>query len=76
MTHQMEKKRLGRTAAADHPQYVVTKEGVYLFVVQIKIASGPKIKQNFTAQVLIDMKSDYGYLSAVDWPLLPVISHY
>lgn len=66
----MEKRRIGRADPLEHPQYVVAKEGVYLFIVQIR--GGPSQVTNYTAVVTIDMKSDYGYLSAVDWPLLPV----
>ena len=63
--------RTGRAVVSGSPQYLVTKEGVYLFIVQIKQNSVP-----FTAQTTIEMKSDHGYLSAVDWPLLPVLFKY
>ena len=64
----MNKVRLGRSAATGSPQFVVPKEGVYLLIIQIKTENSI----SFTAQTTIEMKSDSGYLSVVDWPLLPV----
>lgn len=46
----------------------VPLDGVYLFILLIR-SSDPSFK--FTAEVDIAMKSSHGYLSAVEWPLLP-----
>lgn len=68
----MEKKRVGRASSSDQPQYMVQKEGVYLFIVTFRPMSTKHGNLTFKAQVVIDMKSDSGYLSVIDWPLLPV----
>ncbi|XP_053694219.1 transmembrane protein 87A isoform X2 [Sabethes cyaneus] len=47
------------------PIFTITKDGLYIFI--LKIDSFEK----FVANVHVEMKSDRGYLSAVDWPLLP-----
>lgn len=46
------------------PVYVIPKDGVYALGLKV---SGEKYKLG----VHVEMKSDYGYLSAADWPLLP-----
>ncbi|XP_023229496.1 transmembrane protein 87A-like [Centruroides sculpturatus] len=51
---------------SDH-QAKVDKDGMYLFVLFIESVDG----KPFNITVNIEMKSQYGYLSAVDWPLLP-----
>lgn len=48
---------------------VVDMDGVYLFI--LKIRSQSPTKEVFNVTVDVSMKGDYGYLSAVDWPLLP-----
>ncbi|EFX88032.1 hypothetical protein DAPPUDRAFT_311546 [Daphnia pulex] len=67
----MEKKHTKRSTSSDDPQYVVPKEGVYLFVITIRPKSQPGGNHTYKAQIMIDMKSDVGYLSVIDWPLLP-----
>ncbi|KAG8229503.1 hypothetical protein J437_LFUL004909 [Ladona fulva] len=52
--------------ATPHPVYTITNDGVYLLVVRIGAAS-----TNFNASVHVEMLGTYGYLSAMDWPLLP-----
>ncbi|XP_055547052.1 transmembrane protein 87A isoform X2 [Wyeomyia smithii] len=47
------------------PIFTITKDGLYIFI--LRIESDVK----FQARVHVEMKSDRGYLSAVDWPLLP-----
>lgn len=72
----MEKKRVRRATTSEQPQYMVQKEGVYLLIITIRpVATVTTTAKNlsFTGQLVIDMKSDVGYLSVVDWPLLPVI---
>jgi len=48
----------------DPPQYIVEHDGDYLFVVHVE-------GSNFEATVDVDMLGPNGYLSIVDWPLLP-----
>lgn len=50
------------------------QDGFYRLILRIK-----SIKNAFNATVHIEMKGPHGYLSAVEWPLLPVsnlISNY
>ena len=65
------------TSSEQQPAYVVAKKGVYLLIVTIRqkdvILKG---NQAYTAQVMIEMKSESGYLSVIDWPLLPVLKCY
>ncbi len=70
----MQKLRVKRATPSEQPAYVVSKEGVYLFIVTIKQKDTVTLKGNhaFTAQMVIEMKSETGYLSVIDWPLLPV----
>lgn len=72
----MSKTRLTRAVSSDHPVYVVKKEGVYLFILEVKPQPSSPGNHTYTAQAVIEMKSDSGYLSVVDWPLLPVRLHY
>lgn len=60
----------GGQARTNHPVTIVTSDGVYLL--DIHIASVEPIQPNasYVAHVDIEMKSDYGYLSAANWPLL------
>ncbi|GFW68555.1 transmembrane protein 87A [Trichonephila clavipes] len=44
----------------------VDMDGIYLFILKIESVD----KKNFNVSVDIAMKGDYGYLSAVDYPLL------
>ena len=53
--------KLGKPQA----QYTVTHDGNYLFVIHIGANA------NFDAIVEVDMQGPQGYLSVVDWPLLP-----
>lgn len=49
-----------------HPIYLIPRDGYYVLFFQVR--------SNVTdvlIHVHIEMKSDYGYLSAADWPLLP-----
>lgn len=64
-----------RASKTEHPLYTVSKEGLYLLVIQIEPFAGEGIKSDltYTGEVSIDMKSSSGYLSASDWPMLPVI---
>ncbi|XP_044253971.1 transmembrane protein 87A [Tribolium madens] len=50
------------------PIYEIPHDGVYVLVFQI---SAPLNTSDLTVGVHVEMKSDYGYLSASDWPLLP-----
>lgn len=48
------------------PVFSVTKDGFYTLLLDIRG------KDEFHAAVTIEMQGTHGYLSAVDWPLLPV----
>ncbi|XP_055594270.1 transmembrane protein 87A [Uranotaenia lowii] len=59
-----------RAAGQPEPQsiFTITKDGLYIFVLHME----PKEPMDkFEANVHVEMKSASGYLSAVDWPLLP-----
>lgn len=47
------------------PVYVVPKDGFYTLVLKMK-------GTDFKAYVLVNIIGKNGYLSAADWPLLPV----
>ncbi|XP_071445363.1 transmembrane protein 87A [Hetaerina americana] len=49
-----------------HPVFTITKDGVYLLVLKINSE-----RARFNATVHVEMMGTYGYLSALDWPLLP-----
>lgn len=49
--------------------FTITRDGVYYFILTIESKND---KNDFNASVHIEMKGTYGFLSAVDWPLLPV----
>jgi len=53
--------------------FTVHKDGVYLLIVYMKLASGD-INKNFQAEVKVQMIGEQGYLSATEWPLL-IVSH-
>ncbi|CAG7733372.1 unnamed protein product [Allacma fusca] len=55
-------------AAVAEPILVIPEDGVYLLAINIEVVD--QGTQSFSANVHIEMKSDYGYLSAVDWPFL------
>lgn len=50
---------------SNNPVYTIQADGVYLFALFIKS------DKNYNASVHIEMRATYGFLSAVDWPLLP-----
>ena len=75
----MQKLRVKRATSSGQPAYVVAKEGVYLLIVTIKQKDFVTLKGNqaYTAQMMIEMKSESGYLLIlIDWPLLPVLKCY
>jgi hypothetical protein len=51
----------------DHPIITVPKDGIYFLFVTVRSDKNEKFV------VHIEMQSRHGYLSAADWPLLPVI---
>lgn len=51
---------------SSHPIHIVDHDGVYVFAIQMNIS-----KPEYTVGVHVEIKNDYGYLSAADWPLLP-----
>lgn len=48
------------------PVYVTQRDGVYVLIFRITDTTA-----QFNLGVHVEMRSDYGYLSAADWPLLP-----
>lgn len=48
------------------PLFIIPKDGFYILALRIQ-------GLNFKADVEIRMLSSNGYLSAADWPLLPVV---
>lgn len=54
--------------STDLPIFTVPDDGVYLLIVKIVAAEDVK----FDATVHVEMNTPRGYLSATDWPLLPV----
>lgn len=51
-----------------HPVFKITKDGFYILYIQILEVHN----KDFKAKVHIEMKGKDGYLSAANWPLLPV----
>lgn len=61
----------GGAAQTKHPVAVLPFDGVYLLVVHTAAVPESVIgNDSYIAEIDIEMRSDYGYLSAVDWPLL------
>ncbi|GAB6020655.1 hypothetical protein CHUAL_003325 [Chamberlinius hualienensis] len=50
------------------PQFTIPKEGLYIITIKIE---GKLPTDNFSAVVDLDIKGHSGYLSVLDWPLLP-----
>lgn len=51
---------------AIHPVHQFTRDGVYVLGLSVTTNNS-----DYNVGVHLEIKSDYGYLSAVDWPLLP-----
>lgn len=58
-----------KSLKASQPIYVVRQDGIYVLIFRILSSSAGSPK--FDMNVHIEMKSNYGYLSAADWPFLP-----
>lgn len=56
-----------KTKGASNPVYTIQADGVYLFALIIRAENN----KDYNASVHIEMRGTYGFLSAVDWPLLP-----
>ncbi|XP_055837976.1 transmembrane protein 87A [Episyrphus balteatus] len=54
-------------AKADNPVFTITKDGIYEFALTIE----PVKNVDFAAPVHIELPGPQGYLSAIEWPLLP-----
>lgn len=52
----------------EHPIATIRKDGIYIFQLRIDHPA----QKPFQANVHIEIKATYGYLSAIDWPLLLV----
>lgn len=55
--------------------FVITQDGQYQFSLSIMAVDDVTLTNDFTANVHIEMRSIHGYLSAADYPLLPVSWH-
>lgn len=51
---------------SSHPIYTMTHDGQYVLALKVDTNTS-----EFSLGVHIEMKHDFGYLSAADWPLLP-----
>nr|CAI5859929.1 unnamed protein product [Callosobruchus analis] len=49
-----------------NPVHIISRDGVYVLALKVNTNTS-----EYSVGVHIEMKSDYGYLSAADWPLLP-----
>lgn len=58
-----------KAIGASNPVYTIQADGVYLFALIIRATTHKDF--NYNASVHIEMRGTYGFLSAVDWPLLP-----
>ncbi|ODN04343.1 Transmembrane protein [Orchesella cincta] len=56
-------------ANSPHPVFTVPADGVYLLVVKM-VPVGQGLENSFSADIKVQMKSEHGYLSAADYPLL------
>lgn len=54
--------------SGEKPVFVITQDGQYQFSLSITTIND----EYFRANVHIEMRASYGYLSAADFPLLPV----
>lgn len=54
-----------KTPSTANSVFTIPQDGLYSFTFQIYS------KSQFTAPITIEMKSDIGYISVIDWPLLP-----
>ena len=63
---------LRQRAAQPHRQTRVPGDGIYLLVVHVASLEELPPPGRLNVTVHIEMKADYGYLSAADWPNLPV----
>lgn len=59
--------RRAKGVQTSNPVYTIPKDGVYMFALEIEPINGNK----FNASVHIEIRTSYGFLSAVTWPLLP-----
>lgn len=60
----------GGQARTNHPVTVVTSDGVYLLDIHITSSELLAPNASYVAYIDIEIRSDYGYLSAANWPLL------
>lgn len=52
----------------EHPVVEISKDGIYIFQLTITQPA----QKPFLAKIHIEIRATYGYLSAIDWPLLLV----
>uniref|UniRef100_A0A182MRF5 Transmembrane protein 87A n=1 Tax=Anopheles culicifacies TaxID=139723 RepID=A0A182MRF5_9DIPT len=69
----------GALSSEQQPVFTVSKDGLYIFILRIEPGDKDGVRANgeldmfgeYTASVHVEIKRRSGYLSAVDWPLLP-----
>ncbi|KAJ3658181.1 hypothetical protein Zmor_009938 [Zophobas morio] len=61
-------KSLMSSSSNNLPIYLIPHDGVYVLVFEMMPTTNTT---DLSVGVHVEMKSDYGYLSAADWPLLP-----
>lgn len=67
---------LGGQARTNHPVTIVPTDGVYLLDIHITPADYSMVNASYVAYVDIEMKSDYGYLSAASEYDLTLFTHH
>lgn len=72
LPHEDDEKADRKTLAVnEHPVFQITKDGLYNFMLSVYTPQKQEPKE-FQATVHIEIRAPNGFLSAVDWPLLPV----
>ncbi|XP_035774895.1 transmembrane protein 87A-like [Anopheles albimanus] len=74
------RRSLGPVNGEQQPVFTVTKDGLYIFMIRIEPAGKEPARttegdldslDDYIANVHVEIRRPSGYLSAVDWPLLP-----
>ncbi|ETN63123.1 transmembrane protein 87A [Anopheles darlingi] len=74
------RRSLGSGNGEQQPVFTVTKDGLYIFMIRIEPAGKEPARttegdqdslDDYIANVHVEIRRPSGYLSAVDWPLLP-----
>uniref|UniRef100_A0A182W9N4 GOST seven transmembrane domain-containing protein n=1 Tax=Anopheles minimus TaxID=112268 RepID=A0A182W9N4_9DIPT len=73
------RRSIGAPSSEQQPVFTVSKDGLYIFILRIEPGEKDGMRPNgeldmfgeYTASVHVEIRRQSGYLSAVDWPLLP-----